>query len=797
MSRAPLATRARTLWAAVALAAAAGCSSALDAGDGRDPAAEGPGATPKGAGCPDDLAFFEREVWKPTLQKKCIVCHAKDGLAKKSRMVLEPATAPGYLEKNLATVTEVAKLEASGTSVLLLRPTGRHPEGHTGGTLVTLGGAEYDSLATFVARVTKGTGCEASGTPGANPKSCTSAQPGRRRLRRLTSAEYTRTLRDLFGLPATFTAQLAADPVVAGFGNNAAALRVSPLLADQLRTTAEDVAKTAAKSLPACTGAGCADKLLQATGKRIFRRPLTADERTRYAALYATVETEEGAAAAAEATVAALLQSPGFLYRPELGDASGKLGGYEIASELSYLLWGSMPDDALFAAAEAGALGTAAGIEKEARRLLADPRSAEVLGAFLGDWMDLGRLPTVAKDMTTYPDFDATLRAAMREEATRFADQIVRADKGTFPQLLTSSTSFVNGPLAALYGVSAPAGGGFAKVDLGPSRAGGLLTLSGVLSTHGLPTGSSPIHRGKLVRERLLCQPLPPPPPSLNVQPPPVDPTKSTRERYAAHATVEPCVSCHKLIDPIGFAFERFDGIGRARDTEAGKPVDTTGEILATSSTDGKVTGAPDLAAKLAQSPEVHACFATQWVRFAYGLDEAEEIPCLATQVATDFAKGKLEIGELLVALTQTPHFLSRLPDTDASTGAGGATGSGGSGNAAGAGGAGPAGAAGAASGGSPGTGGQAGAPPATTLEVSSVPQGADWDAGGCRNVTVKNAGKAAVTWTVSVDVPGTMVDVWNAEGKQTGAQATFSGKSWNASIGPGEKADFGFCFKK
>jgi len=147
-----------------------------------------------GAGCPDDLAFFEASVWKPILSQKCAVCHSEGGLASGSRMVLEPASADGYLEANFAAVKSVASIDVDGTSLLLLKPSGRHPDGHTGGTLVEFNGSDYEVLSTFVGRVTQGKGCDA---PAA---SCATGAPGPRMLRRLSRSEYDATVRDLFGI---------------------------------------------------------------------------------------------------------------------------------------------------------------------------------------------------------------------------------------------------------------------------------------------------------------------------------------------------------------------------------------------------------------------------------------------------------------------------------------------------------------------------------------------------------------------------------------------------------------------
>lgn len=772
--------RTSTLWL-LGVATAVGCAAA-NPGDDADGGGPGVAPTSVSTPCPDDAAYFADELWKPVLSKKCAGCHRAGGLAGGSRLVLSETDAT----VGFAGAVALAKEAQGGVATLVARPAGLFADGHPGGTLTPPGTSAYARLSTFVDRVAHGV-CDGAKT------TCSESTPGKRRLRRLTRAEYERTVRDLFALPATFTAGLTADTVVAGFDNHADALSMSPLLAEQLRKSAEKLAADAAKKLPACQGAqaSCADALLSSVGRRIFRRPLSTDERARYAALYATIEKDEPGAGA-EVVLSALLQSPHFLYRSELGGvAKGGLVAltpHELASSLSYLLWGTTPDDALLDAADTGALGTEAGLTAQVTRLMNDPRSKAALDGFFSQWLDIERIDSIAKDAATYPTFDPAMRAAMREETRRFVDHVVREKQGTLAELLTARFTFADGPLAAMYGVTAGSDGQ-ASLD-GTTRAG-LLTQASVLSVHGSASGSSPIHRGKLVRERLLCQPLPPPPPSLNVQLPAVDPTLSTRERFAAHATVEPCVGCHRKIDPIGFAFEGFDGIGAARATEAGHPVNTVTDVLDAGTVSGTVKDAVQLGQKLAASPEVHACFATQWVRFGFGVDDEEELPCLTEALRTRYQDGDGSVGGLLRALIASAHFTRRMADPDVDGAPMGPETPGGAGGAAG-------------QGGAPAAAGAAGQATAGTTGAEStvtVTQKVDtqWATGECRTVTVANPGATKVTWKVSIDVAGTLSDVWNATASAGPApgQQSFVGVEWNAVVAPSGAASFGFCVAK
>jgi hypothetical protein len=767
---------------------AAACSDGKD-----DPANDDPVG-----GCPDDLAFFEANLWKPIMSQKCVLCHSATGLAQGSHMVLKPPSEEGYLEHNLETVKKVAALDVDGTSILLLRPSGRHPAGHPGGTLVEFNSPDYKMFATFVDRVTKGKSCDAEVV------NCDAPDPGGRLLRRLSRAEYDATIHDLFNIDGAHGEKFTADTVVKGFDNNAAALRVSPLLADQVRQAAEDIAKqvmTSPGSLLPCDAAkgdaACAKQFIDTFGKRAFRRPLTDADRARYLSLYEGVAGQDGFTEGIKTVLAAVLQSPHFLYRTELGDGAAdkgviKLAPYEIASELSYFIWGSMPDAELFAAADTGALSSPDEIEKQARRLLADPRSDAVIERFVDQWLEIDRLPTVAKDSMTYPEFNAAARAALREETKHFVRYVVRQSEGTLPELLTASYSFLSPELAKFYGVSAPSGSagpdGFAKVDFAGSSRAGILTQGSVIATHSKPSSSSPIHRGKLVRERLLCQELPPPPPGLNVQPPALDPSLTTRERYAAHATVEPCMSCHTLIDPIGFGFERFDGIGRTRDTEGGKSIDATGSIVATESTNGDFDGTGELTRTLAESPDVHACFTTQWLRFSYGVEENAALSCFVKQVNQDFEKGGLKIEDLVVALTRTAHFTTRSLDGSEGSASGGPSGEATSSGSGADSGSGPS--------GSTGAGGGTGPGPTMDLDIQTAID-SQWETGYQQSVKVTNLSSSPITWSISLDVAGKITDLWNAVATPAGAKTTFKGKDYNAVIEPQGTASFGFVVTK
>ncbi|KYF94002.1 hypothetical protein BE18_09530, partial [Sorangium cellulosum] len=412
--------------------------------------------------------------------------------------------------------------------------------------------------------------------------------------------------------------------------------------------------------------------LVASFGKRAFRRPLAEDEIADFVALFrrgiALGDTPDDASTGLALVLQAMLQSPHFLYRVELGmpdpveDDVVPLTSYEIASRLSYLLWGTMPDGALFAAAERGALGTAAEIEAQARRMLEDPRAREAVKSFHRQWLGLAKIDEIAaggKDPKLYPEYKDELLPLFQAETEAFLDHAIFEQDASVSALFTAPYSMMNRELAAFYGVEGgPKGDAFERVELDPSQRAGFVTHAGLLALYAKPNRSSPVHRGRFVRQSLLCQ-IPPPPPDVVPEPPMVDPTKTTREQFAQHTSDPGCKSCHTLLDPIGFGFEHYDALGRWRDAENGIPVDASGELTQTD-IDGPFDGAVELAHRLAQSEQVRACVVKQWFRFGYGRAEQSEDGCSLAQATRAFEASGYNIRALLVALTQTDAFRYR-----------------------------------------------------------------------------------------------------------------------------------------
>lgn len=636
-------------------------------------------------------------------------------------------------------------------------------------------------------------GCDpGGGADGPRPGDETHA-PSQRILRRLTRFEYDNTIRDLLGLDGRWGQAFPPEEVVHGFDNNAGALRVGPLLFDKVAQAADEIAGAANldRIVPcrgqAGAGEACARTFIEGFGERALRRPLEGKEAERYLTLFrggAATSFDEGI----RTVLAAMLQSPHFLYRTELGrpqgDGTYRLTPYEVASELSYLLWGSMPDEELFARARAGELATEEQIAAQVGRMLQAERARPLLDHFVDQWLQLDRLAIVSKDEKVYPDLSADLRAAMRAETTAFFDQVLRKEGAPVPALFTATYSLMPEALARFYGLPAgqPGEGGLRRVDLAGSGRGGLLTHGSVLSVHATSHSSSPVHRGKLVRERLLCQDLPLPPPGLMVQLPAVDPKLSTRERFKAHAEDPACAACHRLMDPIGFGFERFDGIGRLRMSEAGRAIEEHGEVVGAGGVTGAFTGVAELQARLAPSAEFLDCFTLQWFRHAYGVETDEEMTALALQAAERFRGGDRTLKGLLLALLRLPRFTVRAGDEgvrppDRETPAPGMNmDMGGMG---------------------PGPGmDMSGGGTQGTYEAT-MKRDSDWETGYCASVTVKNGGAQEGDWSVTLDIEGTINNLWNAVSTAKSGRVGFTGQNYNKTLAPGASTSFGFCASK
>lgn len=512
--------------------------------------------------------------------------------------------------------------------------------------------------------------------PSTTEAACTEGtlEPGPSPVRRLTRIEYDNTVRDLLGVDLALGATFPSDQTVLGFDNNVAGLTVTPVLAEQYLAASEKLASAGlakVKAIGGCSAAAmgetaCAKQTAERFARRAFRRPATDEQIASLMTAFAA-RKEPTFDSGLESMTQLVLQSPYFLYRVELGviatdnPAVVRLDDYEVASRLSYFLWNTMPDDALFDAAEAGKLSTKEELAAHARRMLKDPRARAAVANFHRQWMELDLLEEIPKDPKVYPEFDDPLRVDLNTETKTFLDDIFWND-GRVETLFTAPYTFTNARLAKVYGLTPPSGSGFLKVPTDPNKRVGILLQPAVQSIHAIAYESSPIFRGKFVREKILCHELAPPPEGLNVVPPEVDMSKSTRDRYTQHSSDAACRGCHQLMDPIGFTFEHYDGMGRWRDKEGVHPIDASGELVGTD-VDGKLYGGIELSKRLAKSKTVAACITTHWFRFAYGRAETEADRCSMKTLEKQFAAAKYDMRELVIELTQTDAFRFRRID--------------------------------------------------------------------------------------------------------------------------------------
>jgi hypothetical protein len=373
--------------------------------------------------------------------------------------------------------------------------------------------------------------------------------------------------------------------------------------------------------------------------------------------------------------IRAALQSAHFLYRLETTTASDPnaqlvpLSQYELATRLAYLIWSAGPDDGLLDAAGRGELSDRAAVAAKARAMLADPKARVAIDEFYNQWIGTSRLDIMTKSATQFPSYSDAMRDAMKAETPAFVEYVLWSGDHKLETLLTSPAAFVSPALASVYGVTLPAGATAAQMTTLPaaqSRAG-ILTQASFLAVQAHPDQTSPVLRGKFVRTKLMCQSVPPPPMDVDITPPAITSAATARDRFTAHEMAgTSCNSCHQLMDPIGFAFESFDAVGQYRTTENGATIDVSGKIVGSTdaSLNGTFTGVRDLAAKLAASDQVRDCVATQWFRYAAG--RTEEVPdgCSLTTMQDAFAASGGDLGELVVAMTQTAAFWYRAPYT-------------------------------------------------------------------------------------------------------------------------------------
>ena len=367
----------------------------------------------------------------------------------------------------------------------------------------------------------------------------------------------------------------------------------------------------------------CAKQILSTLMRRAYRRPVNDADVARLLKVFREARAEGSFDSGIEAALTAVLVSREFLFRVEqepvglAAKSAYRVSDAELVSRLSFFLWSSIPDEELLDAAARGQLSQPGVLATQTRRMLADPRAQSLVRNFASQWLHLRNLDSITPDGRLFPDFDDNLRQAMRRETELLFEEVVREDRSVL-DLLRADHTFLNERLAKHYGVPHVFGERFRRVALGPESArGGLLRHASVLTVTSYATRTSPVLRGNWVLGTLLGTPPPPPPPNVpSLDENSVAANLPVRERLAAHRANAACASCHDLMDPVGFALENFDAVGRWRTLEEGKPVDATGGFP-----DGsQFTGVAGLERALLNRPELFATALTEkLLTFALG----------------------------------------------------------------------------------------------------------------------------------------------------------------------------------
>jgi hypothetical protein len=526
-----------------------------------------------------------------------------------------------------------------------------------------------------------GTGGTNPGQGGGPPIEAMGQDPGRVEIHRLNNTEYNNTVRDLLGTTSQPATKFLAEEGL-NFDNTATALGMTSAQYDAYFGAARDLAAeatTLAKlqgsatcTLGAAANDACARQIVEAFGARVYRRPLEAAEIDRAMKVFNDDLGRGGTAQEAILlTGRALLSAANFLYRIEYdampaSPVPHSLSGYELASRLSYLGWSSMPDDTLFAAAKDGSLWQDATLDAQVDRILADPKAAAFVESFAGQWLDIRKLITHSVTPSVFTTYTAELSDAMLQEGYLWFQEFLNQNR-PLSDWFTADFNYVNDTLAQHYGMPAPGTGAQLKrVEVTNDQRKGFLGLASFLTQTSFPSRTSPTLRGVWLLSELLCSPPPPPPakvPKLDESATPAEMmqpagTENVKTRLERHRADPVCAGCHKILDPMGLGLERYDGIGRYRETYGnGDPIDPAGTLP-----DGTAFSGPDqLGQILGQDPRFPACVESKLFTYALGREvenyDAETLKAIQAKWA---AGGPLTLRNLMKSIVLSNAFRFR-----------------------------------------------------------------------------------------------------------------------------------------
>ena len=517
--------------------------------------------------------------------------------------------------------------------------------------------------------------------------------PAKRAIRLLTRHEYQNTVNDIFGLDLNLTTNFPPESREHGFTNNADLAFVTARHLDEYYSAATRVAAEVQNNLNSgfirdalnCSANyHCLRTFVETFGQKIFRRPLEGQEVEDYLAFFTALQPADQNEGffnhsdrfkeAIGVGLPALLMSPHFIYRKELGKANGdvyQLDDYEMATLIAYTFTGSTPDDELLAAARNQQVRTKQQYKAQAERLLATEKGKNQMARFAIEWWDAGTELIGAKNNNIYAGYSPEVSEAMVLEMEAFFKHVTFDSTGKFQELYTADYTMLNDTLGRFYGIGSGLGASFTKVA--NNQRGGILMMGGIMASNASTEETSPVKRGVFVREQLMCDPLPPFPRDVAIPNPDLDPTKPMRQRFEEHSVNPDCQSCHKYFDDIGFTLENFDASGKYRERE--KMVDwATFDILDELDilTQGKVINVDggdderyfadrwEFSEMMANADSTKSCMTTQYYRYVAGYTLEEADNCAIENLNKTFADSEFDIQSLLIGITQLDSFSVR-----------------------------------------------------------------------------------------------------------------------------------------
>ncbi len=633
-----------------------------------------------------DEAYFIKSVYPMLHVTQCVRCHSDNGVASETRLEFPETDAePDRVIDFGFSLLELVDRRNPEQSLLLRKATRRVK--HTGGQRIKPGSPEEAVLLHWINSLASLTEEQLRRTRERLGQS-KRREPEKMAVRRLTHAEYNNTVADLLGDQSQPAGSFPKEDFVNGFKNQREAQGISPIQAEAYSLAAERLARAAMRRgdqpglIPrqpeSPKDPQAAVEFVRKFGLKAFRRPLSEGEVRRYSEL---LVDEAGRAssfrAGASIVIEIMLQSPHFLFLIDRGPES-PTSQYELASRLSYFLWGTMPDDELLGVARAGELETPEQIEAAARRMFDDARARRAMGEFLTQWIRLDRVKEAVRDRRRFREFNVELAAAMVEETRRLFEHLVWDDRN-FLEFFTADYTFVNSDLARLYALPSP-GEDFARVAY-PADSGrsGVLGHGSFLVLTSKPSETSPTARGLFVRNQFLGQEIPPPPAGVNTVLPNVteDSPMTNRQRLDVHLNSESCAGCHRLIDPIGLGFEKYDAIGAFQEKQLLRfsaerggegrgrrsvvkelDIDTSGFIQGMD--DSSFTTPVELGRLLAASKTCQKAIVKQLFRYAFGRQETVKDQPVIDALLVKFQDSGFRFRELVVALVTSDLFLQK-----------------------------------------------------------------------------------------------------------------------------------------